>query len=47
MEEIGECGREINDMKEKGEPLSDNYRTELIQVAAVAIRAIQDYQNIK
>lgn len=45
IEEIGEIGREVNDMKESGEPLNPNYRTELIQVAAVAVRAVQDYDR--
>ena len=45
IEEVGEIGREINNSKESGDPLNRNYRTELIQVAAVAIRAVQDYDR--
>jgi hypothetical protein len=46
MSEVGEVADEIADMRATGEPLKPNYRTELIQVAAVAIRALQDYDKI-
>ena len=45
MSEVGEVADEIADMRATGEPLKPNYRTELIQVAAVAIRAVQDYDK--
>lgn len=42
VEEVGEVAKEINQMKESGEPLSDNYRVELIQVAATALRMLEE-----
>jgi hypothetical protein len=46
-EETGEIGREINNMKESGKPMGNNYVTELIQVATVCVRMIEDYQKGK
>ena len=44
-EEVGEVNSEVNAMREKCEPLSDNYVTELIQIAAVCVRMIEDYRK--
>ncbi len=45
LEEIGEAAQEINDADFSHEQLSGNYRTELVQVAAVAIQAILNYDR--
>lgn len=45
MAEVGEVAHEVDTMRETGELMPDNYQTELIQVAAVAIRAVQDYDK--
>ena len=45
MEEVGEVSAEINHMIQTGEPLRENYITELIQVAATAVRIIEVYQQ--
>lgn len=45
LEEIGEVAQEINDADFSPEELSGNYRTELIQVAAVAIQAVLNYDR--
>ena len=44
-EEVGEVNSEVNTMREKGEPLSDNYVTELVQIAAVCVRMVEDYRK--
>lgn len=43
--ELGEVAHEIDTAKESGEPLKPNYRTELIQVATVPVRAVMDYDK--
>ena len=43
-EEYGEVLKEVNHMRETGEPLRPNYITELIHVAATAVRIIEVYQ---
>lgn len=45
MEEVGEVAREINDADFQEDKLSDNYRKELIQVAAVAMQAILNFDR--
>ena len=44
VEEVGEVSAEINHMIQTGEPLRENYITELIHVAATAVRIIEVYQ---
>lgn len=46
-EEVGEVAQEICDSNFNVDNLKDNYRVELIQVAAVAVAAIQNYDNSK
>ncbi len=43
-EEVGEVARAINDGNFSSSP-KDNYREELVQVAAVAVLAIQAYDH--
>lgn len=45
-EEVGEVGRAICDMKFKARP-SENYREELIQVAAVAVAMVESLDREK
>ena len=45
VEEVGEVSAEINHMIQTGEPLRENYITELIHVAATAVRIIEVYQQ--
>jgi NTP pyrophosphatase (non-canonical NTP hydrolase) len=47
VEEVGEVSKEINTVTQFGEPMGSNYITELIHVAAVCVRMIEDYQKIK
>lgn len=44
-EEVGEIAKEINDADFTEEKLSDNYRKELIQVAAVALQAALNFDK--
>jgi NTP pyrophosphatase (non-canonical NTP hydrolase) len=44
-EEYGEVLKEVNHTRETGEPLRPNYITELIHVAATAVRIIEVYQQ--
>jgi len=45
VEEVGEVSAEINHMTQTGEPLRENYITELIQVGALVVRIIEVYQT--
>lgn len=44
-EETGEVAREINDAGFSQDKLTDNYRNELIQVAAVAMQAVLNFDR--
>lgn len=44
-EEVGEVATEVNESGFNVANLSHNYRTELVQVAAVALQAILHYDN--
>lgn len=46
-EEIGEVAKEICDSGFRTDNLSDNYRNELIQSAAVLVAMIQNFDNEK
>jgi NTP pyrophosphatase (non-canonical NTP hydrolase) len=45
--ELGEVAHEIDTARELNQPISNNYVDELIQVAAVCIRMIEDFRKVK
>ncbi len=45
QEEFGELAREINDADFKPFELSENYRTELVQIVAVGMQAIKNFDT--
>jgi len=45
VEEVGEVAQEINDMDTLYHGSEERYRTELIQVAAVAVAAIESIER--
>lgn len=47
MEEVGEVSKEINDTGFQVENLTDNYRAELVQIVAVGIQAIRNFDRFK
>ena len=44
-EEIGEVSQEINNSGFDSDRLGDNYKTELVQCAAVIFQMIKDYES--
>ena len=44
-EEYGEICREVYEAGAKGGPINPNYRTELVQLAAVAVQMIEAYDR--
>ena len=47
QEEFGELAKEINDADFQFKNLSENYRTELVQIVAVGMQAIKNYDWFK
>ena len=47
QEEFGELAKEINDADFQTENLSENYRKELVQIVAVGLQAIKNYDWFK
>lgn len=47
QEEVGELAKEINDADFQIENLSENYRTELIQIISVGMQAIKNFDTLK
>ena len=47
QEEFGELAKEINDAYFQTENLSENYRKELVQIVAVGLQAIKNYDWFK
>ena len=47
QEEFGELAKEINDSDFQTENLSENYRKELVQIVAVGLQAIKNYDCFK
>ncbi|GGG33268.1 hypothetical protein [Hymenobacter glacieicola] len=44
-EEVGEVSHEVCEVYFRGEEFSDKYRKELVEVAAVALAALQNYDQ--
>lgn len=47
QEEFGELAKEINDADFRVYNLSENYRAELIQIVAVGMQAIKNFDSLK